>query len=86
MSLLLVGHSRHCRVAIIITQFLADNLHYNTLLKIYQQPQATWGGLIRFCNGIENCPGNEDYLTWSSCYCNVMQWRIAGYSILSKIM
>jgi len=64
MSLLLIGHSRHCRVAIIITQFLADNLHYNTLFKIYQQPQATQEDCIRFCNWIENCPGNEDYLTW----------------------
>ena len=53
---------------------MADDLHYNTLLKIYQQPQATRGGLIRFCNGIENCPGNEDYLTWLSGYCNVMQY------------
>ena len=72
MSLLLIGHSRHCRVAIIITQFLADNLHYNT------HGWATRGGLIRFCNWIENCPVNDDYLTWSSGYCNVMQWRIAG--------
>ena len=58
-------------VAIIIIQFLADNTLFE---EIYQQPQAIWGGLIRFCNGIENCPGTEDYLTWLSGYCNVMQY------------